>query len=100
MLFHASRAINCLAACHAEEPTIEQLTELTERWTWSGCSAPTEYYKIEDFGHVWPGSFGESRSGIVASEIMWNFFGLSENSGRLANANSNATATAWTPALL
>jgi hypothetical protein len=25
---------------------------------------------------VWPGSLGESRSGIDASELMWDFFGL------------------------
>ena len=41
--------------CANEDPEIEQVSELAQRWVWSGCTAPTEYYKIEDFGHTWPG---------------------------------------------
>ena len=41
--------------CSNEDPEIEQVSELAQRWVWSGCAAPTEYYKIEDFGHTWPG---------------------------------------------
>ena len=41
--------------CANEDPEIEQVSELAQRWVWSGCAAPTEYYKIEDFGHTWPG---------------------------------------------
>ena len=41
--------------CSNEDPEIEQVSELAQRWVWSGCTAPTEYYKIEDFGHTWPG---------------------------------------------
>ena len=60
----------------------EQLTELTFRYSWpAACpiesAGETVFYKVRDFGHVWPGALGESRSGIDASELMWRFFGLS-----------------------
>ena len=61
--------------------TEEQVSELSFKYTWpsacpAGSAGETVFYKIRDFGHVWPGSGGETRSGIDASALMWTFFGL------------------------
>jgi|AACY02.17.fsa_nt_gi Poly(3-hydroxybutyrate) depolymerase len=55
----------------------EQVSELAFKYSWPAgeCDlAETVFYKLEDFGHSWPGALGESRSGIDASELMWQFF--------------------------
>ena len=49
------------------------------------------FFKIRDFGHDWPGSQGETRSGIDASELMWSFFGLDGSGGNVTSHATNAT---------
>lgn len=32
------------------------------------------YYRIEDFGHAWPGPLHQDSTGIVSAELIWDFF--------------------------
>ena len=63
----------------ASEPTQSRVSTEVLHYTWSGCTAATEWYLIEGGGHTWPGG-PISRPGshvtqdISASELIWTFF--------------------------
>ena len=49
------------------------------RYSWTGCSAPVEWYLVEGGGHTWPGAVERERLGhttneISATELIWKFF--------------------------
>jgi polyhydroxybutyrate depolymerase len=64
--------------CEPEPETTDLSAEVT-RFTWSGCDAPTSFYRINGGGHTWPGGVDVPRLGyttheIAATDVIWDVF--------------------------
>lgn len=67
-------------SCDAE-PEEERLSPEVRWRHWTGCSAPTELYIVDNGGHAWPGkpqpafeaSFGHGTTDIDASALLFEF---------------------------
>jgi polyhydroxybutyrate depolymerase len=76
--------------CAPDAPSVERRVEGqgadaehgAERLAWAGCRAPVVLWRLEGFGHVWPGgqrdfmtdTLGPGTSVIDANEELWRFF--------------------------
>ncbi len=65
------------------EPTEEPVADDVVHWTYTGCDAEVEFYRVESAGHVWPGAFtntaleqvlGPNTSTVNATEVIAAWF--------------------------
>lgn len=61
------------------DPTEEDITDEVTHFSWTGCDAPTDFYRINGGNHTWPGaiaveSLGYVTDDISASDLIWELF--------------------------
>ena len=65
------------------QPTEEPVADDVVHWTYTGCDAEVEFYRVEGAGHVWPGAFtnaaleavlGPNTSTVNATEVIAAWF--------------------------
>jgi polyhydroxybutyrate depolymerase len=64
------------------EPTVDAISDTVDRFTWGGCEAPVELYRVGGGGHTWPGAaiavdrLGATNADVDASRTMLELWGI------------------------